>query len=147
MEPFYEDLHLVMMRRLVYKSYAITSILIIIMYYFEDIQLRLVDAVVRAGLSATPTDNIMCGNPVTTDQALSKDWIAFTCDPPVQARFVSVDIPGSAILTLCEVQVSTCDLQPPGKHLTLKCSLKGKYNIVSYQIIKLTNYYLKTYLV
>ena len=91
----------------------------VLLYYLVEVELRLVDAVVRAGLSATPTDNIMCGNPVTADQATSRDWIEFTCDPPVQARYVSVDIPRYAQLYLCEVQVSTCDLQPPGKHVVL----------------------------
>ncbi|XP_033636915.1 receptor-type tyrosine-protein phosphatase T-like isoform X2 [Asterias rubens] len=79
----------------------------------ESIEIRLVGAVVRAGLSDVVIDNPACGSPVTRQQALSDAWIEFTCDPPRFSRYVSVDIPGIAILSLAEVQVlysevSTC---------------------------------------
>ncbi|XP_022095017.1 uncharacterized protein LOC110981618 [Acanthaster planci] len=70
---------------------------------------NLQDAVVRAGLNEVHTNNIMCGTPVTSDQSVINDWIEFACDPPVLARYVSVDIPGTTIFKLCEVTVSTCD--------------------------------------
>ncbi|XP_038053132.1 uncharacterized protein LOC119725683 [Patiria miniata] len=72
----------------------------------------LLGAVVRAGLSEVPTDNNMCGSPVTGGQSVKNDWVEFTCDPPVLARYVSVDIPGMASLKVCEVVVATCDFQP-----------------------------------
>ena len=72
-------------------------------------------AVARAGLSDVHTNNVMCGTAVTRDQALSNDWIEFTCDPPLLAQYVSIDIPDTASLTLCEVTVSTCDDTPAGK--------------------------------
>ena len=82
-------------------------------FFTENIELRLVGAVVRAGLSDVVIDNPACGSPVTRQQALSDAWIEFTCDPPRFSRYVSVDIPGIAILSLAEVQVlysevSTC---------------------------------------
>ncbi|XP_022111473.1 uncharacterized protein LOC110990688 [Acanthaster planci] len=72
---------------------------------------NLLSAVARAGLSEVPTDNIMCGTPVTSDQSTINDWIEFACDLPVLARYVSVDIPGIGSLKLCEVTVSACNLQ------------------------------------
>ncbi|XP_022098115.1 polycystic kidney disease protein 1-like 2 isoform X2 [Acanthaster planci] len=72
---------------------------------------NLQDAMVQAGLSEVHTDNIMCGTPVTRSQAIINDWLEFTCDPPVLARYVSVAIPGGVSLKLCEVTVSTCDFQ------------------------------------
>ncbi|XP_022097856.1 uncharacterized protein LOC110983161 isoform X2 [Acanthaster planci] len=76
---------------------------------------NLQDSVVRAGLSEVHTNNIMCGTPLTSEQSTINDWIKFTCDPPVLARYVSVDIPGPASLKLCEVTVSPCDLQQKAK--------------------------------
>ena len=82
-------------------------------FFTEHVEIRLVGAVVRAGLSDVVIDNPACGSPVTRQQALSDAWIEFTCDPPRFSRYVSVDIPGMAILSLAEVQVlpsevSTC---------------------------------------
>ena len=77
--------------------------------------MQLVGAVARAGLSDVHTNNVMCGTAVTRHQALSSDWIEFTCDPPRMARHVSIDITGTTSLTLCEVTVSTCDDTPAGK--------------------------------
>ena len=67
---------------------------------------RLAGAVVRAGASTAPTENPVCGSPVTVAQASS--WggtIEFECSTPLRARYVSVDIPGAAVLQLCEVKV------------------------------------------
>ncbi|XP_071800236.1 receptor-type tyrosine-protein phosphatase mu-like [Asterias amurensis] len=79
----------------------------------ERVELRLVGAVVRAGLSDVVIDNPACGSPVTEPQARSDAWIDFMCDPPRFSRYVSVDIPGTEYLTLAEVEVlpsevSTC---------------------------------------
>ncbi|XP_038059716.1 uncharacterized protein LOC119730762 [Patiria miniata] len=63
------------------------------------------DAVVRAGLSDNYTENVVCGRQVQASSVFAE----FTCDPPVLARYVSVDIPGIATLGLCEVTVATCD--------------------------------------
>ncbi|XP_038052727.1 uncharacterized protein LOC119725395 [Patiria miniata] len=72
---------------------------------------HLQDGVVRAGLSDRHTNNVMCGTPVSQVQAETDEFAEFTCDPPVLARYVSVDIPGMARLGLCEVTVITCDFQ------------------------------------
>ncbi|XP_071800330.1 tyrosine-protein kinase receptor Tie-1-like isoform X2 [Asterias amurensis] len=71
----------------------------------ERVELRLVGAVVRAGLSDVVIDNPACGSPVTEPQARSDAWIDFMCDPPRFSRYVSVDIPRTESLTLAEVQV------------------------------------------
>ena len=90
-------------------------LLLLISRLFEDTtRLHLQDAVARAGLSATPTANTQCGSNVTLYQALINDWIEFTCDPPVVARYVSIDIPRLTSLILCEVKVWACDLSPAG---------------------------------
>ena len=82
-------------------------------FFTEHVELRLVRAVVRAGLSDVVIDNPACGSPVTGQQARSDAWIDFMCDPPRFSRYVSVDIPGTETLTLAEVrvlpsEVSTC---------------------------------------
>ena len=71
------------------------------------------DAIVRAGVNDSHSGNVMCG--ATSDQASSNNWIEFTCDPPVLARYVSVEIPGMAMLILCEVMVVTCDFSQTGR--------------------------------
>ncbi|XP_071801592.1 uncharacterized protein [Asterias amurensis] len=73
---------------------------------------RLTGAIVRAGTGSGILNNAACGLPVTTDQAsIPGAHIQFVCDPPVMARYVSVDNenclsgPGNNVLTLCEVMV------------------------------------------
>ena len=67
---------------------------------------RLEHAVVRAGTSDVATDNPTCGSAVTAAQAAPLGGtIVFECAQPLRARYVSVDIPGSATLQLCEVEV------------------------------------------
>ncbi|XP_038059850.1 uncharacterized protein LOC119730865 isoform X5 [Patiria miniata] len=67
---------------------------------------RLFHAQVRAGLSGTVTQNPACGAPVTISQAQPLGGIVeIDCDRPLRARYVSVDIPGTATLQLCEVYV------------------------------------------
>ncbi|XP_038053143.1 uncharacterized protein LOC119725691, partial [Patiria miniata] len=65
------------------------------------------DAAVRAGLSDNYTENVVCGRQVQA----SSDFVELTCDPPVLARYVSVDMPEMAKLGLCEVTVATCDIK------------------------------------
>ncbi len=63
----------------------------------------------RAGLSHVHTDNTVCGDPVTSTQAISDEWNEFACDPPRLSRYVSVDNPSTEKrLRLVEVQVFTC---------------------------------------
>ena len=63
-------------------------------------------AVVRAGQSITPTNNPACGSPVTPAQAaIAGGTIHIKFNTPMRARYVSVDIPGSGVLQLCEVMV------------------------------------------
>ncbi|XP_022111302.1 uncharacterized protein LOC110990560 [Acanthaster planci] len=72
-------------------------------------------AFVRAGLSYNHTSNAVCGK----SPAPSNLHVDFTCDPPVFARYVSVDIPLMASLGLCEVSVAACDFQHPVQSLNL----------------------------
>ncbi|XP_038048537.1 receptor-type tyrosine-protein phosphatase T-like isoform X2 [Patiria miniata] len=73
---------------------------------------RFEGAVVRAGLSSVPTDNPMCGSPLTRYQAVANNWMEFDCNPPdgLTARYVSVDIPTTTYLPVCEIFVLPCDL-------------------------------------
>ena len=73
---------------------------------------RLINARVRAGFKETATENPACGGPVTAAEANPLGGvITKECAQPLPARYVSVDIPGRAILTLCEVKVEEgpCD--------------------------------------
>ncbi|XP_033625303.1 fucolectin-1-like isoform X1 [Asterias rubens] len=67
---------------------------------------RLEGAVVRAGCNKHVMDNPVCGLPVTSGQAKPRGGlIDKTCDRPLTARYISVDIPAVRILQLCEVLV------------------------------------------
>ena len=71
-------------------------------------------AVARAGIDAIVTNNDICGEPVTVEQAAPLGGIIeFKCDPPVRARYVFVDIPIAkrAVLQLCEVMVKEFPLE------------------------------------
>ena len=75
---------------------------------------RLTGAVARAGINPIVTNNDICGEPVTAEQAAPRGGIIeFKCDPPVRARYVFVDIPIAklAILQLCEVTVKEFPLE------------------------------------
>ncbi len=65
-------------------------------------------AAVRAGMCDTVTNNRQCGSSVTAEQAaVPGATIEFLCDPPLRARYVSVDIQSEEgqYLQLCEVTV------------------------------------------
>ncbi len=73
---------------------------------------RLIGAVVRAGIKSDILNNAACGLPVTPAQAsIPGAHIPILCDPPVIARYVSVDDddhidhPDHHVLTLCEMTV------------------------------------------
>ncbi|XP_071806500.1 uncharacterized protein [Asterias amurensis] len=72
---------------------------------------RFIGATVRAGLSSNYFNNQQCGKPATSAQSYPGAINVFLCDPPVMARWVSIDIdpsyPGSAeaILQLAEVSL------------------------------------------
>ena len=71
---------------------------------------RLSGAIVRAGKEPDIFNNAACGLPVTQDQAsIPGGHTTILCDPPVIARYVSVDDedhePDSKSLALCEVIV------------------------------------------
>ncbi|XP_038068540.1 pentraxin fusion protein-like [Patiria miniata] len=67
---------------------------------------RLKNAIVRAGSRETVIGNQACGAPITADQAQPLGGtIVVECGRPLRARYVSVDIPGTATLQLCEVYV------------------------------------------
>ncbi|XP_071785299.1 uncharacterized protein [Asterias amurensis] len=70
---------------------------------------RLTGAAVRAGMcGGEVTNNRQCGSSVTSEQAaVPGATIEFVCDPPLRARFVSVDLQSrdGEYLQLCEVTV------------------------------------------
>ena len=73
---------------------------------------RFSGAVVRAGVGSNFTENQQCGSPATAAQSVEGAVIEFLCDPPVMAKYVSLDIdlsrPGvtaEAVLQIAEVAV------------------------------------------
>ncbi|XP_038065951.1 neurogenic locus Notch protein-like isoform X2 [Patiria miniata] len=69
---------------------------------------RLTGAVVRAGTSSTGLNNGMCGSALTAQQAeVRRSTVDFVCDPPLTAKFVTVDIPLLRVTKqqICEVTV------------------------------------------
>ena len=71
-------------------------------------------AVIRAGLSDTPTENEACGAAVTAAEAKEGGaTVVRVCQSQLRARYISVNIPGAAMLQLCEATVV--------EHLPAKC--------------------------
>ncbi|XP_038065319.1 fibropellin-1-like isoform X2 [Patiria miniata] len=69
---------------------------------------RLTGAVVRAGTSSTGLNNGICGSALTAQQAeVRRSTVDFVCDPPLTAKFVTVDIPLLRVTKqqICEVTV------------------------------------------
>ncbi|XP_071793021.1 uncharacterized protein [Asterias amurensis] len=69
---------------------------------------RLTNAVVRAGTSRNIQSNPQCGDVVSPAMATPRGGtIELVCDPPLVARYISVDIPSDkhSFLQLCEVTV------------------------------------------
>ncbi|XP_071793344.1 uncharacterized protein [Asterias amurensis] len=69
---------------------------------------RLTNAVVRAGTSRNIQRNPQCGDVVSPAMATPRGGtIELVCDPPLVARYISVDIPSDkhSFLQLCEVTV------------------------------------------
>ncbi|XP_022098548.1 fibropellin-1-like [Acanthaster planci] len=70
---------------------------------------RLTGAVVRGGTSSTSlTNRGVCGTPLTAQQAeVRRSTVDFVCDPPMTAKFVTVDIPLLRLTQqpLCEVTI------------------------------------------
>ena len=70
------------------------------------------NAVVRAGPISDVVSNAQCGSQVTAAQASTRGGtIEFVCDSPLRARYVSVDIPATSPLQLCEVTVEEIPLK------------------------------------
>ena len=69
---------------------------------------RLTNAVVRAGNKRSFYRNPQCGEAVSRAMATPRGaTIEVVCDPPMEARYISVDIPSDDLvyLQLCEVTV------------------------------------------
>ena len=85
---------------------------------------RLFGAIVRAGIESDIFQNAACGLPVTIDQAsIPGAHIQFLCDPPVIARYVSVDDDKTfqtdeyaSSLTLCEVKIEEYSMDECPQH-------------------------------
>ena len=78
---------------------------------------RLAGAFLRVGVNSDIFQNKPCGLPITELQASALGgWVVVECNPPVPARFVSVDIQSTGIaLTLCEVTVEEYGLLQQGE--------------------------------
>ena len=76
--------------------------------FFDDAGDRLVNAVMRAGNDSNILRNPVCDSPVLASQAGEGAFIIKECQPPVLARYVSVDLKNGSPrkpLSLCEVMV------------------------------------------
>ncbi|XP_071809832.1 uncharacterized protein [Asterias amurensis] len=60
---------------------------------------------VRAGVNLTHTENQQCGSPATAEQFAEGVMVGFMCDPPVKAKYVSLDINARGKLDIAEVTV------------------------------------------
>ena len=76
------------------------------------------DVVSRVGISSRyNTQNQQCGSIVTADQVYDGAMISFVCDPPLRARYVSLemDLMDDSVLSIAEVTVE--------EHSTPQCPL------------------------
>ena len=64
---------------------------------------RLTNFDVRVGVSKNNLENPSCGDRLRT--AGQGQTVRVQCDPPIPGRYVSVQLFGEGILTLCEVAV------------------------------------------
>ena len=71
----------------------------------------MIAAVARAGNSSNYYENQQCGSPTTKKQSKKGAVIEFLCDPPVLAKYLSLDIHSSSpdvqhpVLQIAEVTV------------------------------------------
>ena len=72
---------------------------------------RFVGAIARAGLNFSYYDNQQCGSNITKEQSFNGAVIDFVCDPPLFAKYVSLELPPSSpdvadrILEIAEISV------------------------------------------
>ena len=66
---------------------------------------RFIGVTVRAGVNLTHTKNQPCGSPATAEQSVEGVMVGFMCDPPVKAKYVSLDINARGKLDIAEVTV------------------------------------------
>ncbi|XP_033646190.1 uncharacterized protein LOC117305429 [Asterias rubens] len=66
---------------------------------------RFIGVTVRAGVNLTHTKNQPCGSPATEEQSVEGVMVGFMCDPPVKAKYVSLDINARGKLDIAEVTV------------------------------------------
>ena len=72
---------------------------------------RFIGAIARAGLNFSYYDNQQCGSKVTEEQSFNGAVIDFVCDPPLFAKYVSLELPPSSpdvadrILEIAEISV------------------------------------------
>ena len=72
---------------------------------------RFVGAIARAGLNFSYYDNQQCGSNVTDEQSFNGSMVDFVCDPPLFAKYVSLELPPSSpdaadrILDIAEIYV------------------------------------------
>ena len=67
---------------------------------------RFVGAIARAGLNFSYYDNQQCGSKVTEEQSFNGAMVDFVCDPPLFAKYVSLELPPSSrFLEIAEISV------------------------------------------
>ncbi|XP_033635909.1 fucolectin-1-like [Asterias rubens] len=93
---------------------------------------RLSGATVRAGIESDISINAACGLPVTSVQAsILGGHIPILCDPPVIARYVSVDVLDGTYLTLCEVLVEEYPIEDCLHNITTAMTQDTPFTVTS----------------
>ncbi len=98
-------------------------------FFLDKTGARLTYAIVRAGLRSNVLTNYQCGYVVTPAQAQPLGGtIEFNCQPPLRARYISVNIPAVEYLQLCEVTVKELPLEecPQSAFQSGQLSIVGK---------------------
>ena len=89
------------------------------------------NTIVRVGNNETVANNQLCGLPVTEEQASPGAFVTINCKKPICGRYVSVHGGlgvSEAVLTLCEVMVSSTDCEEQCNSETIP--FDGEFNII-----------------
>ena len=82
--------------------FFLSDVIVINRYHYYE---RLKNFEVRVGINANNLENPTCHDRVrAADQGSS---VNIMCNPPIPGRYVSVQMFGNGILTLCEVMVQS----------------------------------------
>ncbi|KAL9979348.1 hypothetical protein ACROYT_G016999 [Oculina patagonica] len=115
------------------REYIVTDVLIVNRYEYHE---RLTNFEVRIGVNTDNLQNPTCHDRVGT--VGQGQFLTVQCDPPIPGRYVSVQMFGEGILTLCEVFVYSRVGEFVYQNIQARQSSCSKYLIFKVALVTLT---------